>query len=149
MNRHKGAIPVAAACLAVCAACGTEPCRVVMTDVDRSRWDDTATVVYENSDTVSLYDMSVVLHVTPGFGMRQLTLDMEILSPDSMRMREQLTLATVDAGPAPASYGGDMELPYRRRVRLHSQGSYTVNITPRTPVAGVESAGVAFQPVTQ
>ena len=131
MNRHKGAIPVAAACLAVCAACGTEPCRVVMTDVDRSRWDDTATVVYENSDTVSLYDM------------------LEILSPDSMRMREQLTLATVDAGPAPASYGGDMEFPYRRRVRLHSQGSYTVNITPRMPVAGVESAGVAFQPVTQ
>lgn len=131
------------------AACGTEPCRVVMTDVDSGRWEESVTVVYENADTVSLYDMSVVLRVTPGFDMWQLPLDMEILSPDSMRMREQLTLATADAEPSPVSYGREVEFPYRRRVRLHSQGGYTVNITPRTPVAGVESAGVTFQPVTQ
>ncbi|OKY93520.1 MAG: hypothetical protein BHV65_11745 [Alistipes sp. 58_9_plus] len=59
-----------------------------MADVDSSRWDQPVTVAYENTDTTSLYDMSVVLHVSPRFDMEHISFDIEILSPDSMRMRQ-------------------------------------------------------------
>lgn len=121
-----------------------------MADVDSSRWEQTATVTYENTDTTTLYDMSVVLHVSPRFDMRQMTFDIEILSPDSMRMREQVTLAIIDKDSVAAdAYGKDVEAPYRRRVRLHRKGAYAVRLTPLPPVAEVEAAGVTFQPVTQ
>lgn len=136
--------------MAACAACGVEPCRVAMADVDSSRWDQAVTVTYENTDTASLYDMSVVLHVSPQFDMQHMSFDIEILSPDSMRMREQVTLAIVDKDSVAAdAYGKDVEAPYRRRVRLSRKGPYAVTLTPREPVSDVEAAGVTFQPVIQ
>ena len=147
--RHWAMMPAAAVCLAFCTACGIEPCRVAMADVDSSSWDDTVTVTYENADTAALYDLSVVLHVVPAFKSEQLPLSIEILSPDSMRLTEDVTLVTTAADVPPTSYGKDMEAPYRRSVRLHSKGCYTISLTPREPVAGVEAAGVTFQPVTQ
>ena len=68
--------------MTACVACGMEPCRVAMADVDSSRWDQPVTVAYENTDTTSLYDMSVVLHVSPRFNMEHISFDIEILSPD-------------------------------------------------------------------
>ena len=121
-----------------------------MADVDSSRWDQPVTVAYENTDTTSLYDMSVVLHVSPRFDMEHISFDIEILSPDSMRMREQVALAVVDNDTVSAdAYGKDVEAPYRRRVRLSRKGAYTVTLTPSEPVSEVEAAGVTFQPVIQ
>ena len=136
--------------MTACVACGMDPCRVAMTDVDSSRWDQPVTVAYENTDTTSLYDMSVVLHVSPRFDMEHISFDIEILSPDSMRMREQVALAVVDKDTVSAdAYGKDVEAPYRRRVRLSRKGHYTVTLTPSEPVSDVEAAGVTFQPVIQ
>ena len=148
-RRHRATITAAAACLALCAACSVEPCRVAMADVDSGSWDETVTVSYENADTASLYDLSVVLHVVPSFRAEQIALSIEILSPDSMRLTEDVTLATTAADAPPTSYGKDMEAPYRRSVRLKGKGCYTISLTPREPVAGVEAAVVTFQPVTQ
>lgn len=137
------------ACLAMGMACGTEPCRVTMTDVDSGHWEKDATVVYDNTDTSTLFDLTIILHVKPDFEQRQLPLDIEILSPDSLRVRERLNLAVLDGHAAPsASYGRDVEIPYRQRIRLRREGAYTIRITPRQAISGVESAGVAFLPAT-
>lgn len=148
-KRYMAMILAASVCLTSCVACGIEPCRVAMTDVDSGSWEDTATVRFDNTDTASLYDLSVVLHVSPSFDCEQVSLNVEILSPDSMRLTEDVTLATAVLEASDKASGRDVEAPYRRSVRLQSKGCYTISITPREPVVGVEAAGVTFQPVTK
>lgn len=146
-KRYTATLFAAVVCLAMCVACGIDQCRVAMTDVDSGSWDDTITVSYENIDTTAVYDLSVVLHVSHDFDLPELPLNIEILTPDSMRLREDVTLATAAIESSEISYSKDVEAPYRRSIRLYRQGIYTISITPREPVAGVESAGVTFQPV--
>lgn len=120
-----------------------------MTDISERQWSRTVSVAYANTDTVSLYDMSVILHTVPDFSEQSLPLTVEVITPDSLRMCEQVVLTAIHDSVPRSTYGKEVEAPYRERIRFSRQGNYTIKITPDEPVAGVESAGVAFEPVTQ
>ena len=125
--------------------CRTTECNVVMEDVDINDWSEETTVSYTNKQTANNYDLNIVLHVNRRFTAKQLEFEITTMTPDSLRYSEQVTLPVSLSWENPTAVTTDIELPYRRDVTLRCEGEYTMVITPRQSIVGVEAAGINFQ----
>ena len=125
--------------------CRTTECSVVMEDVDLNDWSEETTIAYTNKQTANNYDLNIVLHVNRRFTAKQLEFEITTMTPDSLRYSEQVTLPVSLSWENPTAVTTDIELPYRRDVTLRCEGEYTMVITPRQSIVGVEAAGINFQ----
>lgn len=141
---HKGFRGIFLGIAALMAACSTQPDMVVMSDVDNSDWSDMATVSYLNSE-LGECDMSIVLHVNPNFKQKNIALEITMLTPDSLRLTEQVHFNVEHSPQRKTLADTDVEIPYRRNLNLKHKGQYVWQITPSQSIRGVESAGIKFQ----
>jgi hypothetical protein len=125
-------------------ACNIEPDKVVMCDVHRASWRDAATIAYDNT-SIERCDMSVMLHINRSFKAEEVELQITMLTPDSLRYTEQVTLPIKLNDKRGAMAATDLELPYRHNVELRRKGEYVWQITPVEEIAGVEAVGISFQ----
>lgn len=129
---------------ALISACSVQPDMVVMSDVNNSDWSEMATLSYDNR-TLKECDMSILLHVNRHFEQQSVSLQITMLTPDSLRYTEQVTLNVEQQPQRPSMAATDVELPYRRNLHLKHKGVYVWQITPAQSIEGVESAGIKFQ----
>ena len=141
---HKGFRGIFFGIAALMAACSLQPDMVVISDVDNSDWSDMATVKYLNNE-LDECDMSIVLHVNPRFKPKHLTLEITMLTPDSLRLTEQVRFDVEHSPQRKTLAATDVEIPYRRNLKLKHKGQYVWQITPSHSIEGVESAGIKFQ----
>ena len=125
-------------------ACNIEPDKVVMCDVHRASWRDAATIAYDNT-SIERCDMSVMLHINRSFKAEEVELQITMLTPDSLRYTEQVTLPIKLNDKRGAMAATDVELPYRHNVELRRKGEYVWQITPVEEITGVEAVGISFQ----
>ena len=118
---------------------------VVMSDVNINNWSETATIVRANEDTESLYDLNIVLHANNNFSSEDLEFEVTMTSPDAVRHTERIALSCDPSRQVIAAHSNDIEIPYRRNVRLTAEGTYTFTLRPLKPLKGVEAAGIHFQ----
>ena len=118
---------------------------VVMSDVNINNWSETATIEHANEETESLYDLNIVLHVNNNFSSEDLEFEVTMTSPDAVRHTERIALSCDPAWQGITAHSNDIEIPYRRDVRLTAEGTYTFSLRPLKPLKGVEAAGIHFQ----
>lgn len=123
--------------------CRMAECNVALADVNVISWSDEAVVTFCNDDTTALRNLDLVLHVDRSFDSRELRFDIAVITPDSLRCVERVTV------PSSVRWRGnirrtDIRMPYRRNVRFACEGEYAVGITPVGEVNGVEAAGMDF-----
>ena len=143
--RAIGKILLSVVTLLLFVQCRTTECSVVMEDVDINDWSEETTVSYTNKQTANNYDLNIILHVNRRFEAKQLEFEITTMTPDSLRYSEQVTLPVSLSWENPTAVTTDIELPYRRDVTLRCEGEYTMVITPRQSIVGVEAAGINFQ----
>ena len=90
-------------------------------------------------------DMSVMLHINRSFKAEEVELQITMLTPDSLRYTEQVTLPVKLYDKHGAMAAIDVELPYRQNVELRRKGAYIWQITPVEEITGVEAVGISFQ----
>lgn len=116
----------------------------VMTDVNPFGWLNEAVVSFDNTDTVSLYDVSLVLRCGSDVDADSVWLALEFTSPDSVRFVERRAFPTA-APVRSASMASTVSIPYRHAVRFDRCGRYRVSLKPFRTVRGIEAAGFTFQ----
>lgn len=129
--------------------CSIDKNHVVMEDVSTTNWDNAITIHYMNdkaqSDSSERENLSVMLRVCHAFKAKQLALEITTLTPDSLSYSEQVTFPIDFEWQGSVAKSMEIELPYRRNVRLRHRGEYIVTLRPITPIIGVESAGINFK----
>lgn len=129
--------------VATLSACSITPDNIVMTDVNVRNWHKTATLEYDN-DSEQERNLSIMLHINSRYEAEHLDLQIKIFSPDSLFFTEEMHLDSATEWDLPTSKSTDIEIPYRRNVRLLHNGKYTVQITPLSKISGVEAVGMNF-----
>ena len=117
---------------------------VAMSDVSINNWDEAATIERVNEDTVTYYDLNIVLHVNNHFRNEDIELEVTMTSPDAIRHTERVSLTCNAEWDGVTAHSNDIEIPYRRNVSLLRNGKYTIHITPLSEISGVEAVGMNF-----
>lgn len=132
-----------AALLLLCVSCRSAE-SVDMASVDPRGWSEAVRVEVENSDTLSLRKISVVIRYNSSFKGSELPLLIAVQSPDSCLFEERVTLPT--QGLATAKIVSEVaSLPYREEVLLARSGDYIFTFTPVEEMCGVEAIGVEIK----
>ncbi len=126
-------------------SCGVSESVVAMGDVSLEGWVEPVNITYENSDTSSLLDMDVTLHVNRRFDASSIALEITTLTPDSLHYSESVTLPVRVHWASNRAKTTDIEIPYRRNVQFTHKGEYYISLSPLQDVAGIEAAGITFQ----
>lgn len=117
------------------------PERVVVCDLPDAEWREAVQLAYENSDTVALHEVRIVLRLDNDCREDSLTLHLATFTPDSLTGGEyHRLLLKGERGAAPLQR--IVEVPYRRGVLLQRAGSYHFVLTPTRPIEGVEAVGL-------
>jgi len=132
-----------AAAMLLSAGCRTRHCSVA-TDVDPTKWAETAEIVIPNADTSTRCDLSLYLRFDRHFRDDTLTLRIEVRTPDSLSFEEPF-LFCVPHARRPAAVRSEAAAAYRKRVRFARPGNYRFRITPARPAAGIEAVGLYVQ----
>lgn len=135
MGRYAGIVPA----LLLCGCIASH--RSVATDVDSGAWRDTAQLTFRNEDTLGLSDLHFFLRYNDRFTGDTLPVEVIVLSPDSLRVSERVTLR-IRRMAGPASMAHEAKIPYRRRIRFSRKGAYRVLVVPDTTVRGIEAVGI-------
>lgn len=125
--------------LLVTVACGSTGRSVEVHDVDSEAWYAVEEYKFNNEDSLSLRDISIVLRYNKGYVADSLPLSVLTISPDSLLFEEHFTLhipRLADMRPEEHTF------LYRRDVKLQRKGSYTFRLTPLTPTKGIASVGI-------
>lgn len=141
------ALRMAAAAACLLTACGCRADRAVdsvMADVNPFGWLDRCELRFENADTASLFDVSLVVRCGSDTDCDRLSLMLEFEAPDSTLFVERRDFP-LHVPRKPASASALVTIPYRRGVHLSQTGVYTVTIKPSTVVRGVEAVGFTFE----
>ena len=126
-------------------SCGVGESVVAMGDVSLEGWNEPVNITYDNSDTSTLLDMDVTLHVNRRFEASSIALEITTLTPDSLRYSESVTLPVRMRWTSNRAKTTDIALPYRRDVHFAHEGEYYISLRPLQNVVGVEAAGITFQ----
>lgn len=134
------------ATLAAIALCGCEaPAQLSVADVDPHSWQEAATLVIGNRDTLTLRDIDLFVRSTGQFAEDTLSVRIVSLSPDSLRCEERVLL-TIPPCTRPAARLRESTTPYRHRALLPRSGCYRLTIVPLRPARGIEAIGVRLAP---
>ena len=123
----------------VMVACGNTGHTVAVEDVESRVWSEPMDFYYDNSDTLSLRDVSIVVRYEGKEVADSVAMDILTVSPDSLVYEEPFTLhipRLADMRPEEHTF------LYRRRVLLSRPGRYLFRLTPNAPAEGVSSIGI-------
>ncbi|MBO5881702.1 MAG: hypothetical protein J6Q21_00515 [Alistipes sp.] len=112
---------------------------VKMHDMETSVWGAVEEFVYDNSDSLSKRDLSIVVRYGSGYVADSVNVRVLAISPDSMVVEEPFTLRIPrikEVRPMEQTF------LYRRNVVLGRKGEYRFRITPDTIVEGISSVGI-------
>lgn len=121
----------------------------IAAEVDAEGWnyEDAAELVYYNTDTLSLRQLSLFVRADGGFAERNapLTFEISTLSPDSLFVSETWTLYPERGGAEFLSKQYyDYEQPYRCNALLSKKGIYRFRVShsEAEPIAGIWAVGI-------
>ena len=117
------------------------PVQLTVADVNPGGWEEAATIVIENRDTVALRDIELFVRSAGRFAEDTLSVRIVAHSPDSLRCEERLLL-TIPQRARSATRIRERVTPYRRRAVLPRTGPYRLTIAPVRPAHGIEAVGV-------
>jgi len=124
-----------------------------MAVVDPLHWrqGEQVSVRYVNSDTVSLYDLALVVDYDNRGSTDHFILEITTLTPDSLTMTEQVEVWIDRSRPGSGRFQGlggrhygELRIPYRIAVRLRREGEYYFLLAPDRPLSGVRAIGLEF-----
>lgn len=126
--------------------------RVALANVDPTGWGPGKAVsaVFENADTVSFYDMRLLVRCCENISADSIPLFLETVSPDSLVFAERLCIPATGAYKVLRRGFSEIEIPYRGNVLLGRKGSYNFIFTmlsDAAPIEGVTAVGVVFKPI--
>ncbi len=133
---------LAAALLVV--GCGRDSGReIVIREVPPGGWNarQPVAVAYENADTLSQRNLAVLVRFRSDFAYDRLDFVLETATPDSLLLRDTLSVRPDPAEAASLSYI-DARMAYRSRSLLGRTGEYRFTFTPLRPVEAVIGVGV-------
>jgi len=130
-----------------------------MAVVDPLRWgpgtqggsEEQAAVRYANRDTVSLYDLMLVVDYDRSGPADRFTIDITTLTPDSLTLTEAVEVWIDRSGSGNRRYDGfgnrrygESRVPYRTAVRLRRVGKYRFSLAPDRELCGIRAVGLEF-----
>ncbi|MCD7963044.1 MAG: gliding motility lipoprotein GldH [Rikenellaceae bacterium] len=122
------------------AACSREK-NLYFTGIDSSGWDSSepAYIFFDNSDTVSVRELTIFVRTTELFKYDKINLTVETMDPGRVYFTDTISINIIHGN------SGDTEVIYRSNVRLMKQGEYRVkfnHLLPETEVSGISGLGV-------
>ncbi|MFI3282436.1 MAG: hypothetical protein SNG10_02765 [Rikenellaceae bacterium] len=113
----------------------------VVEDVNVDEWRDTEYVIMENHDTLTYRNIEIFARYSPSLVSESTTLTINTMTPDSTSYSEEVTIH-FDKSPSQLNASRVVVRPYREGVIWRQRGEYRFEITPVTPVVGIEAIGV-------
>ena len=130
---------VIALCTVVAAACTQQGRSVEMRDTEREVWSTVEEFYYDNVDTLSHRDISIVVRYGCGYVADSVAMSIISVSPDSLVLEEPFTLRIPRLGDMrPAEH----TFLYRRNVLLAREGRYLFRLKPEATTEGISSIGL-------
>jgi hypothetical protein len=114
-----------------------------MTNVDIESWSSAKSLIYSNSDTLSLRNLNIALRYNDDFKQEILPLKIAITTPDARYFEEKVELRLQHPGTA-LTVSTTESLPYRNNVLLNQQGYYIFTFEPLSETEGIEAIGIEF-----
>ena len=128
---------VAMSMLAV--ACNEQRHSVDMHDMQRCTWSGAEEFVYQNTDSLSKRDISIVVRYGSDYVADSVSLRILAISPDSLVTEEPFTLRIPRIKEVRPE---EQTFIYRRNVVLSRKGEYHFRLTPDSLVEGISSIGI-------
>jgi hypothetical protein len=120
-------------------ACNEQPHTIEMHDMSRSVWSTAEEYHYDNADSLSKRDISIVVRYGADYVADSVNLRILAISPDSMVTEERFTLRIPRIKEVRPE---EQTFLYRKDVVLGRCGDYTFRITPDTIVEGISAVGI-------
>lgn len=123
---------------ALCVACNEPQHSIEMHDMDEAVWSNAEEFTYDNQDSLSKRDISIVVRYGSDYVADSVSLRILAISPDSLVTEEPFTLRIPRIKEVRPE---EQTFLYRKDVVLGRCGEYTFRITPDTLVEGISSVG--------
>ena len=124
---------------ALCVACNELQHSIEMHDMDEAVWSNAEEFTYDNQDSLSKRDISIVVRYGSDYVADSVSLRILAISPDSLVTEEPFTLRIPRIKEVRPE---EQTFLYRKDVVLGRCGEYTFRITPDTLVEGISSVGL-------
>ena len=128
-----------AALSALCVACNEPQHSIEMHDMDEAVWSNAEEFTYDNQDSLSKRDISIVVRYGSDYVADSVSLRILAISPDSLVTEEPFTLRIPRIKEVRPE---EQTFLYRKDVVLGRCGEYTFRITPDTLIEGISSVGL-------
>ena len=120
-------------------SCNQPNHKVEMHDMEECVWATTEEFVYNNSDSLSQRDISIVVRYGSDYVADSVAMHILTISPDSMVVEEPFTLRIPRIKEVRPE---EQTFVYRRNVVLSRKGEYHFRLTPDSLVEGISSIGI-------
>ena len=120
-------------------ACNEQSHTIEMHDMAKSVWSTAEEYHYDNADSLSKCDISIVVRYGADYVADSVNLRILAISPDSMVTEERFTLRIPRIKEVRPE---EQTFLYRKDVVLGRCGDYTFRITPDTIVEGISAVGI-------
>lgn len=124
---------------ALCVACNEPQHSIEMHDMDEAVWSNAEEFTYDNQDSLSKRDISIVVRYGSDYVADSVSVRILAISPDSLVTEEPFTLRIPRIKEVRPE---EQTFLYRKDVVLGRCGEYTFRITPDTLVEGISSVGL-------
>ena len=126
-------------CALVTISCKEQVHSVEMHDIKTDTWSASEEFTYDNTDSLSKRDISIVVRYGRGYTADSVGLRILAISPDSLVTAEEFTLRIPRIKEVRPE---EQTFLYRKDVVLGRCGEYKFRITPDTLVEGISSVGI-------
>lgn len=120
-------------------SCNQPNHKVEMHDMEECVWATAEEFVYNNSDSLSQRDISIVVRYSSDYVADSVAMHILTISPDSMVVEEPFTLRIPRIKEVRPE---EQTFIYRRNVVLSRKGEYHFRLTPDSLVDGISSIGI-------
>ena len=120
-------------------SCNQPNHKVEMHDMEECVWATAEEFVYNNSDSLSQRDISIVVRYGSDYVADSVAMHILTISPDSMVVEEPFTLRIPRIKEVRPE---EQTFIYRRNVVLSRKGEYHFRLTPDSLVEGISSIGI-------
>ena len=127
---------------ALAVSCNNTHHSVEMHDMERDTWSAAEEFTYNNADSLSKRDISIVVRYGNGYTADSVSLRIMAVSPDSLVAQERFTLRIPRIKEVRPE---EQTFLYRKDVVLGRCGEYKFYITPDTLVEGISSVGIIVE----
>lgn len=124
---------------AIVTSCNQTNHKVEMHDMEACVWSTAEEFVYNNSDSLSQRDISIVVRYGNDYVADSVAMHILTISPDSMVVEEPFMLRIPRIKEVRPE---EQTFIYRRNVVLSRKGEYHFRLTPDSLVEGISSIGI-------